>query len=63
MAGKENHMKKREAFELLERCYWGGMTIGEAIAFINRCYCVRPTDEQVRAARNIIKSCTGIDWE
>jgi len=48
--------------DFLIYCYYDGYTLEEAIAFAERCYANTPTAKQIKAAREAIKHCTGIDW-
>lgn len=47
---------------LLINCFYDGMTLGQAIAYIERCYTETPTDRQIKLAQNSIKACTGKEW-
>jgi len=48
---------------LLINCFYDGMTLGEAIIFIKRCYQEAPTEKQIASAQKIIKESAGIDWK
>lgn len=48
---------------ILINCYYDGMTFGEAVAFINRCYGEYPTQREISKAQKSIKECTGKDWK
>ena len=48
---------------LLINCYYDGMTLGEAISFIKRCYQTSPSAKHIADAKQSIKDCTGVDWK
>ncbi len=48
--------------QLLISCFYDGMSVSEAVAFISRCYQETPTPRQIQNAKKTIKACTGIDW-
>lgn len=48
--------------DLLLNCYWDGMTLGAAIIFIKRCYSETPSEKHIKAAKKLIKECTGKNW-
>ena len=52
----------KEMVNLLTNCFYDGMTLGEAVSFIKRCYSETPTERHIKAAQKSIKECTGKDW-
>jgi ABC-type multidrug transport system ATPase subunit len=44
-------------------CFFDGMTVEEAVAFISRCYGETPTERQIKNAQKAIKDCTGKEWK
>ena len=56
-------MKKNAMVDLLQNCFWDGMSLGEATLFIKRCYQEAPKDEHIKNACHIIKECTGVEWK
>jgi hypothetical protein len=49
--------------DLLKRCYYDGMTVMEAVQFIERAYNKKITEKSIKIAKANIKSLTNIDWE
>lgn len=48
---------------LLMNCYFDGMTISEAIIFIERCYHEAPTQKQINNAMKTIKEQLNKTWK
>jgi len=46
----------------LMRCFYDGMSKGEAVAFIERAYSIKVKDVSIKTAVNRIKATTGKDW-
>jgi len=47
----------------LMRCFYDGMSKGEAVAFIERAYGVKVSAVSINAATKTIKANTGKDWK
>lgn len=49
--------------DLLNRCYYEGMSIKEAIKFIETAYNKKVTEKSIKIAKANIKSCSNVEWE
>ena len=49
--------------DLLNRCYYDGMTVMEAVQFIERAYNKKITEKSIKIAKANIKASSNIDWE
>lgn len=45
------------------KCYYDGMTLAQAVNFIERYYNSTPSEKQIEKVKSEIKSCLNKEWE
>jgi len=49
--------------DVLISCYYDGCTVEKAKSFVERCYGVKVTEEDIQKAVDIIKDCNKVEWK
>lgn len=49
--------------DLLKRCFYDGMTVMEAVKFIEKSYEKKVTEKSIKIAKENIKKVSNVDWE